>query len=182
MSARATVTAGVAGALRVARNAAPSYARSTFTAASATGTADGSTTNAHTLTLYDTNGVLMAGRAVTFTTELTAVSAANSTLVDDAAEIATTTGTLNLILVVKDAAGDPLPNIQAARIVYSSTGTGNTFGTPSVTDKNGQSLCTFSSTVAEAKTISVTVDGVLVTQTAGVTVTGTPGAPTLDFY
>ena len=162
--------------------ALPSYALSSLTAASATGTADGVTGNVLTLTLYDTNGVLMPGRAVTITTELTAVSAGQSTLVDDAAEIATTTGTLNLILVCKDANGVGLPNIQSARIVYASTGTGNTFGTPSVTDKNGQSLCTFSSTVAEAKTISVTVDGVLVTQTASVTVTGTPGLPTMDWF
>lgn len=157
--------------------AVASFANSTFTAASATGTADGSTANTLTLTLRDTNNVLMGSKAVTFTTELTAVDAAETTLVDDAAEIAATTGTLNLVLVCKNADGVPLPNIASARIVFASTGSNNTFGTPSVTDKNGQSLCTFSSTTAEAKTISVTVDEVAVTQTAAVTVTG--GAPAL---
>lgn len=161
--------------------AVASFANSTLTAASATGTADGSTANTLTLTLRDTNNALMPLKAVTFTTELTAVDAGETTLVDDAAEIATTTGTLNLVLTVKNADGTPLPNIAAARIVYASTGTGNTFGTPSVTNHSGQSLCTFTSTVAEAKTISVTVDGVAITQTAAVTVTGTPGLPTLDF-
>lgn len=160
----------------------PSYAHSTLTPASATGTADGATTNLHTLTLYDSNGVLLPNRAVTFTTELTAVSASESSLTDDAAEIETTTGELNLTLTVRDANGVELPNIQPARIVYSSTGTGNTFGTPTATDRNGRSTCTFSSTVAEAKTISVTVDGVLVTQTAAVTVTGAPGPPALIWF
>lgn len=161
--------------------ATPSYANSTLTAASATGTADGSTGNTLTLTVRDTTNAVMQSQSVTFTTELTVVSAGQTTLVDDAAEIETTTGVLNLILVCKNADGTPLPNIQSARIVYASTGTGNTFGTPSVTDKNGQSLCTFSSTVAEAKTISVTVDGVAVTQTCAVTVTGTPSLLTPIF-
>lgn len=158
-----------------AAEAVASYANSTLVPASNTGSADGTTANTHTLTLRDTTNALMPFKAVTFATELTAVDAAETTLVDDATEIAATTGTLNLILTVRNADGTPLPNIQSARIVYASTGSNNTFGTPSVTDRNGQSLCTFSSTTAEAKTISVTVDGVAITQTAAVTVTGTPG-------
>lgn len=165
-----------------AGEASPSYVYSTLVPASNTGTADGATGNTLTLTVRDTSNALMDLVGVTFTTELTAVSAGQSTLVDDAAEIETTTGTLNLIFTAKNAAGVALPNIQSARIVFSSTGSGNTFGTPTVTDSSGQSLCTFSSTVAEAKTISVTVDGVLVTQTAAVTVTSPAGLPTLDFF
>ena len=162
--------------IKVLLSASPSYANSTLTAASATGSADGSTGNTLTLTVRDTDNALMLSKAVTFVVSSGVVSAGQSTMTGGAASIAATSGTLTLTFYARNAAGVILPNIQTARIVPSSTGTGNTLtAVDSATDKTGRYRFTFSSTVAEAKTISVTVDGTLITQTVAITVTA--GAP-----
>ena len=59
-----------------------------------------------------------------------------------------------------------------ADVVISATGTGNTVVQPTAaTGANGQTSGTIASTVAEAKTVSVTINGVTVTQTKVVTFT-----------
>src|SRR6185437_15109982 len=75
-----------------------------------------------------------------------------------------------------DANGNP---IQGATVVLAATpATGNTLTQPTgTTDAGGVATGTLSSTVAESKTISATIDGVAIAQTATVVVnTGTVSA------
>ena len=98
------------------------------------------------------------------------VTAAPTTITDDGVESS------NITLTALDANGDPLPGIPAANCVLAVTGTGNTVTQPvAATDTNGQTTGSFVSTVAEAKTASYTVLGRAITDTAAVTVSGTPG-------
>src|ERR1019366_1275946 len=74
----------------------------------------------------------------------------------------------------KDGSNNPISGIAAANVVVAATGSGNTLVQPTTaTDVNGQTTATLKSTVAEAKTVSVTIVGTLITNTA--TVTFTPG-------
>lgn len=82
-------------------------------------------------------------------------------------------------LVVNDGSGNPIEGVAASQCVLAVSGTGNTVTQPTgVTNANGQfaSPGSFVSTTAEAKTCSYTVAGLAITDTAAVTVTGTPGA------
>ena len=64
-------------------------------------------------------------------------------------------------------------------MVLAATGTGNALTQPSsATDSNGQTAGTLASTRAEVKTVSVTIGGTVISNTA--TVTFTPGA--LDHF
>jgi hypothetical protein len=105
-----------------------------------------------------------------------AISAGTSTLTtpqptDSACSTPCTTGggTASILTVT---ARDQFSNvIQGLTVSMSSTGgPGNTFTAPPNTNSSGVSTSTFNSTKAEAKTISATVGGVLVTPTASVTV------------
>lgn len=168
--------------LLLAGGAVPSYALSTFTASSWNFTGNGVATSTDTLTVYDSNGVLMAGAPVVFTDEDTFVDAATCTLETDAAEIATTSGTANIIGHVYNASGTPLPGIPAASLVLSSTGTGNTItAVDTVSDRNGRFRWTFSSTSAATKTLSLTACGLAITDTAQVIVSAAPSAAALVF-
>lgn len=90
--------------------------------------------------------------------------------------VADGTSTTIITITANDAYGHPIPGIPAASIVVSSTGTGNTIGPPTTaTDASGQTTATMKSTVAETKTISATIGGVSVTDTAVVIFTA--GAP-----
>src|SRR2546422_4803025 len=65
--------------------------------------------------------------------------------------------------------------ISGAPVVLAATGSGNTLVQPSgTTNGSGVATGTLSSTVAEAKTVSATVNGTAVTQTAAVTVVTPP--------
>lgn len=97
-------------------------------------------------------------------------SAALSTFDGDAAEIETTTGVLNLILTLRNTDGSPIVGVVPT---FASTGSNNTFTpTSTVTSAAGVYLVAFSSTTAEAKTITATFNGLDVTETVAVTVTG----------
>jgi hypothetical protein len=76
-------------------------------------------------------------------------------------------------VTVRDSLGR---TVSGAAVTLAATGSGNTLTQPStVTDHQGRTTGTLSSTVAEDKTVSATVDGTTVlTQTATVTVN--PGA------
>ncbi len=98
------------------------------------------------------------------------VSAALSTLSAAPGTITASSGDSQATVTVtaKDASGNP---IQGATVVLAATGTGNSVVQPAgATDAGGVATGTLSSTVAEAKTISATINGVTVTQTATVTV------------
>ncbi|MGE5759302.1 MAG: Ig-like domain-containing protein, partial [Gemmatimonadota bacterium] len=78
-------------------------------------------------------------------------------------------GTASTITVTaRDEGGNP---IAGTSVVLASTGSGNTLTQPSVnTDGNGVATGSLSSTVAETKDVSATIDGVVITQHASVIV------------
>ena len=77
-----------------------------------------------------------------------------------------------ITVTAKDANGNA---VSGATVVLAATGTGNTLTQPSgATDGSGVATGTLSSTVAESKTVSATIAGVAITQTATVTVSAGP--------
>jgi hypothetical protein len=82
-----------------------------------------------------------------------------------------------ITVTARDAGGNP---ISGASVTLAATGTGNTLTQPlGPTNASGEATGALASTVAEAKTVSATIDGVGITQTAAVTVTaGAPSATT----
>jgi Domain of unknown function (DUF1929)/Invasin, domain 3/Bacterial Ig-like domain (group 2) len=97
------------------------------------------------------------------------VSAALSTVTASATSITAGSGSSTITVTAMDANGSP---ISGATVVLSATGTGNTLTQPAgTTNSNGVATGTISSTVAEAKTVSATINGTAVTQSATVTVT-----------
>jgi hypothetical protein len=82
-----------------------------------------------------------------------------------------------ITVTARDAGGNP---ISGATVTLAATGTGNTLTQPlGPTNGSGVATGTLASTVAEPKTVSATIDGVGITQTAAVTVTaGVPSAAT----
>src|SRR2546428_741871 len=74
-----------------------------------------------------------------------------------------------ITVTARDASGNP---IAGASVVLAATGTGNTLTQPTTTtNASGVATGTLSATVAEAKTVSATINAVAVTQTATVVVT-----------
>ncbi len=128
----------------------------------------GTTAGTNTLTATS-NG--LSGSPVTFTATGTAgaVSASVSTVAAAPTSIAADGSTSTITVTAKDVNGNP---IAGATVVLAATGSGNTLTQPSgTTSSAGVATGTLSSTVAESKTISATVNGVAITQTATVTVT-----------
>lgn len=118
-------------------------------------------------------GAGITGNPVTFTAVGTAgaVSAAQSLVSASPGTIAASSGgtTSTITVTVRDANGNP---IQGASVTLASTGTSNTITQPGgTTNTAGQVTGAISSTLAQAKTISATVNGsIAITQTASVTV------------
>src|SRR3989442_15983590 len=84
------------------------------------------------------------------------------------------TETSTITVTARDGLGNPVPG---ATVVLSATGTGNALTQPSATtNSSGVATGTLSSTVAEPKTVSATVNGVAVTQTASVVVNAGPAS------
>jgi hypothetical protein len=78
-------------------------------------------------------------------------------------------------VTARDASGNL---ISGATVVLAATGTGNTLTQPAgSTNGSGVATGTLSSTVAESKTVSATISGVAITQTASVTVAAPPNSP-----
>ena len=72
-------------------------------------------------------------------------------------------------VTARDQSGNP---VSGAAVVLAATGSGNTLSQPAgTTDLSGVATGTLSSTVAEGKTITATINGGGVTQTATITVT-----------
>jgi len=80
--------------------------------------------------------------------------------------------TATLVATLVDAFGNTVPG---ADVVFSATGTGNTFTQPAATGANGIASGTLVATLAEAKTLTATVG--TVTLSAHPVVTVTPAAP-----
>ncbi|PIR04713.1 MAG: hypothetical protein COV57_03040, partial [Candidatus Liptonbacteria bacterium CG11_big_fil_rev_8_21_14_0_20_35_14] len=99
---------------------------------------------------------------------LSTVSVSSPTVADNAA-VSTVT------ITVVNASSTPLSGIANTKFVISSTGTNNTIVQPAnPTNGSGVTTGTIKSTKAEVKTISVTVGGVAITQTADATFTPAP--------
>src|SRR2546422_855733 len=95
------------------------------------------------------------------------VSASQSTM-SATSPITAGSGTSTITVTARDASGNP---VQGATVVLAATGTGNTLTQPAArTNASGLATGTLGSTVAESKTVSATIDGVAVTQTATVVV------------
>lgn len=103
------------------------------------------------------------------------VSASQSTVSAAPATITTSSGSSvsTVTVTARDASGNP---VSGATVVLLVTGSGNTLTQPSgPTNASGVATGTLSSTASGAKTVSATIDGVAVDQTATVTVH--PGPP-----
>src|SRR5207247_7875460 len=114
------------------------------------------------------NGVAVTQTA-TVTVTSGAVPAAQSTVSAAPPTIEAGTGISTITVTARDANGNP---IAGATVQLQATGSGNTLTPPTgPTGGDGTVTGTLRSTVAEAKTISATINGVALTQTATVTVT-----------
>src|SRR2546422_805828 len=106
------------------------------------------------------------------------VSAALSTVAVAPTALVVGSVRATVTVAVKDANGK---RMSGATVVLAATGSGNTLVQPSSpADANGVATGTLSSSVAEAKTVSATVNGTAVTQTAAVTVTSAPVSAALS--
>ena len=98
----------------------------------------------------------------------TGVSPALSTVTADPSTITAGPGNVATITVTaKDASGNP---VSGATVTLAASGSSNTLTQPAATDVNGVTTGTLSSTLAQPKVVSATIDGVAITQTATVTV------------
>lgn len=148
---------------------------STFTNGTFAPTADGVTTATLTYTARNADEDLLAGETVTFAVSRVLVSAALSTvtatteIADDG--VASATCTIRIL----DANGDPVSGVPAASCVLAVSGAGNTVTQPaSASNANGYVSGSFVSTTAASKTVSFTICGLAITDTATTVVTGTP--------
>jgi competence protein ComGC len=69
-------------------------------------------------------------------------------------------------ITAKDSGGNP---VSSATVVLSSNGSNNTFAQPVNTNSSGQTTGTLKSTTSENKTISVTINGIVINQTPVIT-------------
>ena len=92
-----------------------------------------------------------------------------STLTASPSSFVAGAGASTITATAKDAYGNP---IGGATVVLASSGTGNTLTQPSgPTNSSGVATGSLASTVAELKTVSATISGTAITQTAAVNVT-----------
>lgn len=155
--------------------------RSTLVASPVTFTGNGIATSTVTLNAVDDDGVSLAVSGVTFTAVNEEVSASLSsvtafpTTIDDDGVDASTIG-----VYIVDAAGDPVVGVPAASVSVTSTGVNNTIAAiDAVSDYTGLIRFSLKSTTAEAKTVSATVWGRAITDTATVTVTSVYVTPNI---
>jgi len=116
------------------------------------------------------NAVVSGVGSASFTATATAgtPSASNSAVSASPATINAVTGSSTITVTVRDAGNNPVSGVS---VTPASTGSGNTFNpTTANAGANGVATFTFSSTVAESKTITATAGGVAITDQATVTV------------
>jgi hypothetical protein len=116
------------------------------------------------------NAVVSGVGTATFSATATAGTPSTTTTTVRASPSTITAGgsPSTVTVTVKDAAGNPVSDVA---VTLSSSGTGNQID-PATATSNGSGVATFTfgSTVAESKTITATVGGATVNQTATVTV------------
>jgi hypothetical protein len=153
----------------------PDAGQTTFVNGTFAPAANGSATAGLTYTSRSAGGSGIPGRSIAYDVVYTAVDVAASSVAASPSTVDSgVPSTITITLL--DATGEPLVGVPASQIVVASSGTGNTITQPSgVTSAAGQITATLSSTVGEAKTISVTACGVLLSDTAEVTVSGGGG-------
>src|ERR1051325_5713401 len=119
------------------------------------------------------NGTPISATA-TVVVQASTVSGAQSSLAATS-PITAGSGTSTITVTARDALGNP---VAGATVVLTATPTtGNTLTQPSTTTNgSGVATGTLSSTVAETKTVSATINGVAVSQTATVQVNAGPAA------
>jgi hypothetical protein len=135
----------------------------------ATGTL--SSTGATAKVVSATIGGVTITQTATVTVTAAGVSAGQSTVSASPTSISASNGSSasTITVTARDAFTNP---IQGATVVLAATGTGNTLTQPGgTTNPSGAATGTLSATKAESKTVSATINGTLVTQTATVTVT-----------
>jgi hypothetical protein len=125
----------------------------------------------YTLTAASTG--LAGATSGAFNVTAGAVSASQSTVSASPTTITAGTGTSTVTVTARDVNANP---ISGATVVLAATGSGNTLTQPAgPTNGSGVATGTLSSTVAEPKTVSATINGIAVTQTATVTVSSGTG-------
>lgn len=160
---RLTLQGGGSGAT-LTRESTPENGVATFIELSVSQAGEG-------YTLLAISGAL-AGTSSAFTVTAGPPSATLSTVEASPSVIPQDTGTATITVTARDARGNP---ISGATVVLTATGSGNTFVQPAGgTDAGGVARGTLSSSVAETKTVSASIDGVVVTQTVTITVAPTP--------
>lgn len=123
----------------------------------------------------DESGLPLAGVQAVITAEVVRASVATSDVLAAGTVAADTETTVTV--TIRDANSEPVPDVAAADIGLSSTGTGNTIGAFSGrTNELGAITCTFESSVEESKTLTATIEGSNITATHTIVV-GSPPAP-----
>lgn len=125
-------------------------------------------TKAESKTLSILTPVSKTDGSVTFIAD--AASVANSTITGTGPVVADNVATSTVTINLRDSNSNP---VAGTTPTFSATTAGNTYGACSATDASGDSVCTFTSTKAEVKTLSITTPIVK----ADGTVTFTAGAP-----
>ena len=113
------------------------------------------------------NGTVITQTA-TVTVTAGPLSASLSTLTASPTSIIAGGGSSTITVTAKDGLGNP---ISGATVILAATGNGNTLTQPTgATNASGVATGSLGSTVAETKTVSATINGTAITQTATVTV------------
>ncbi len=101
------------------------------------------------------------------------ISPSNSTVGSSTGSLVASTGSSSatITVTVRDDNNDPVSGVG---VTLGATGTGNSFTQPAATGANGTTSGSFSSTVAETKTITATVSGVALADQPQITVTPGP--------
>jgi hypothetical protein len=101
------------------------------------------------------------------------VSASQSTLSASPSSFVAGSGSSTITATARDAFGNP---VSGATVVLASSGTGNTLTQPAgLTNTSGVATGSLASSDAELKTVSATINGTAITQTAAVNVTTAGG-------
>jgi hypothetical protein len=113
-------------------------------------------------------------RSTTILVSVGAPSGSRSTVSANPASFEAGNGSSTITVTVRDASGTPIPGVA---VQISISGSGNTVTQPGSTSAAGVATGSFTSTVAESKTVSATAAGVPIQQTATVIVTPPPPPP-----
>ena len=120
-------------------------------------------------TVSATGGGTLITQTATVTVTAGPLSASQSTVSVSPASITAGAGSSTITVTAKDALGNP---ISGATVILAATGTGNTLTQPTgTTNASGVATGSLASGVAETKTVSATINGTAITQSATVTVT-----------